>query len=206
MLPLCLDRQRGMVSREYWGESLPESVRVVKETKSLWVCSRLSNRRERHFPLSERLVQDRSWWANKMIEQKELFYKDRTSVPEPIFCSLVRSKPQALCLLKMRNKALLSAVRTLTFSCHVMLRWWMGHCDDGCGYLVRSNALNTEREVHKTLQSTVHDSMIIQIFILLMKSNSRMPWNGRHVVYLSVNFKSRSLITYLVLVVFWFIW
>ena len=45
----------------------------------------------------------------------------------------------------------------------------MVHCDDGCGYLVRSNALNTEREVHKTLQSTVHDSMIKQIFILLMK-------------------------------------
>ena len=34
MLPRCLDRQLGMVSREYWGESLPESVRVVKETKS----------------------------------------------------------------------------------------------------------------------------------------------------------------------------
>ena len=41
--------------------------------------------------------------------------------------------------------------------------------------LVRSNALDTEREVHKTLQSTVHVSMIMQIFILLMKSNSRMP-------------------------------
>ena len=72
MLPRCLDRQQGMVSREYWGESLQESVQVVKETKSWWVYSRLSNRRERHFPLSERLVQDRSWWANKMIEQKEL--------------------------------------------------------------------------------------------------------------------------------------
>ena len=34
MFPRCLDRQLGMVSREYWGESLPESVRVVKETKS----------------------------------------------------------------------------------------------------------------------------------------------------------------------------
>ena len=32
--PRCLDRQRGMVSREYWGESLQESVRVVKENKS----------------------------------------------------------------------------------------------------------------------------------------------------------------------------
>ena len=49
-------------------------------------------------------------------------------------------------------------------------------------------------------------TIVWQIFILPMKSNSRMPWNGRHVVYLSVNFKSRSLITYLVLVVFWFIW
>ena len=175
MFPRCLERQRGMVSREYWGKSLPESVRVVKEKKSWWACFRLSDSGEWHFPLSERLVQDRSWWANKMIEQKELFYKDRTSVPEPTFRSLVKSKPQALCLLKMRNKALLSAVRTLTFSSHVMLRWWMGHCDDGCGYLVRSNALNIEREVHKTLQSTVHDSMIIQLFILLMKSNSRMP-------------------------------
>ena len=57
--------------------------------------------------------------------------------------------------------------------CHVKMV--DGHCDDGFGYLVRSNALNTEREVHKTLQLTVHDSMIIQIFILLMKSNSRMP-------------------------------
>ena len=106
----------------------------------------------------------------------------------------------------MRNKALPSTVRTLTFSCHVMLRWWMGHCADECRYLVRSNALNTERKIHKTLQSTVHDSLIIQIFILLLKSNSRMPWNGRHVVYVNVNFKGRSLITYLVLVVFWFIW
>ena len=83
-------------------------------------CSRLSDSGEWHFPLSKRLVQDRSWWANKMIEQKEIFYKDRTSVPEPIFCSLVSSKTQTLCSLKMRNKALLSAVRTLTFSCHVM--------------------------------------------------------------------------------------
>ena len=58
-------------------------------------------------------------------------------------------------------------------SCHVKMV--DGHCDDGCGYLVRSNALNIEREVHKTRQSTIHDSMIIQIFILLMKSNSRMP-------------------------------
>ena len=165
MLPRCLDRQRGMVSREYWGEHLPVSVRVVKKTKSWWVYSRLSNRRERYFPLFERLVQDRSWWANKMIEQKELFYKDRTLFPEPIFCSQVSSRPQALCLLKMRKQALLSAVRTLTYSCHVTLRWWIRDCDDGCGYLVRSNALNTEREVHKTLQSTFHDSMIIQIFI-----------------------------------------
>ena len=44
--------------------------------------------------------------------------------------------------------------------CHVKMV--DGHCDDGCGYLVRSNALNTKREVYKTLQSTVHDSMIIQ--------------------------------------------
>ena len=120
MFPRCLERQRGMVSREHWGESLPESVRMIKENKSWWACFRLSDSGEWHFPLSERLVQDRSWWANKMIEQKELFYKDRTSVPEPIFCSLVSSKPQALCLLKMRNKALLSAVGTLTYSCHVM--------------------------------------------------------------------------------------
>ena len=106
-----------MVSREYWGgESLQESVQVVKENKS-W-SEPVSG--EWHFPPSERLVQDRSWWANKMIEQKELFYKDRTLVPEPIFCSQVSSKPQALCLLKMRNKALLSAVGTLTYSCHVM--------------------------------------------------------------------------------------
>ena len=126
MSPQCLDGQRGMVSREYWGESLPESVQMVKENKSWWVCSRLSDSGEWHFPLSERLVQDKSWWANKMIKQRELFYKDRTSVPEPIFCSLVSSKPQAICLFKMRNNALLSAVRTLTFSCHVMLRWWMG--------------------------------------------------------------------------------
>ena len=41
--------------------------------------------------------------------------------------------------------------------CHVKMV--DGHCDDGFGYLVRSNALNTEREVHKTLQLTVHDSM-----------------------------------------------
>ena len=91
MLPRCLERQRGMVSREHWGESLPESVRVIKENKSWWACFRLSDSGEWHFPLSERLVQDKSWWANKMIEQKELFYKDRTSVPEPIFCSLVSS-------------------------------------------------------------------------------------------------------------------
>ena len=77
----------------------------------------------------------------------------------------------------MRNKAQPSTERTLTFSCHVMLRWWIRHCDNGCGYLVRSNALNTEREVHKTLQSTVHDSMIIQIFILLMRSNSRILYS-----------------------------
>ena len=141
MLPWCIDRQRGMVSREYWGESLPESVQVVKETKSWWACFRLSDSGEWHFPLY----------------------------------------------------SVLSTVRTLTFSCHVMLRWWMGHCDDGCEYLVRSNALNTEREVHKTLLSTVHDGMIIQIFILLMKSNSIMPWNGRQVVYFSVNFKSYNL-------------
>ena len=132
MSPRCRDGQRGMVSREYWGESLQESVQMVKENKSWWVCSRLSDSGEWHFPLSERLVQDKSWWANKMIKQRELFYKDRTSVPEPIFCSLVGFKPQAPCLLKMRNKALLAAVRTLTFSCHVMYhvkmvdktRWW----------------------------------------------------------------------------------
>ena len=46
------------------------------------------------------------------------------------------------------------------------------------------------------------------IFILLMKLNSRMPWNGGHVVYMyfTVNFKSKNLITYLALVVFRFIW
>ena len=76
--------------------------------------------------------------------------------------------------------------------CHVKMV--DGHCDDGCGYLVRSNALNTEREVHKTLQSTVHDSMIIQIFILRMKSNLRMPWNGRHVVYFGVNLRVEVLL------------
>ena len=40
----------------------------------------------------------------------------------------------------------------------------------------------------------------------LMKLNSRMLWNGRHVVYFTVNFKSKNLITYLALVVFRFIW
>ena len=34
MFPRCLDRQRGMVSREYWDESLPESVQMVEENKS----------------------------------------------------------------------------------------------------------------------------------------------------------------------------
>ena len=34
MSPQCLDGQRGTVSREYWGESLPESVQMVKENKS----------------------------------------------------------------------------------------------------------------------------------------------------------------------------
>ena len=58
-----------MVSREYWGESLPESVRMVKENKS-WSEP---DSGEWHFPLSKRLEQAKSWWANKMIEQKELF-------------------------------------------------------------------------------------------------------------------------------------
>ena len=104
---------------------------------------------------------------------------------------------------KLKQQSCINMFKLLLL-CHVKMV--DGHCNDGCGYLVRSNALNIERGVHKTLHSTVHDSMIIQIFILLMKSNSRMPWNGRHVVYFSVNFKGRSLITYLVLVVFWFIW
>ena len=34
MFPRCLEGQRGMVSREYWGESLQESTPVVKENKS----------------------------------------------------------------------------------------------------------------------------------------------------------------------------
>ena len=34
-------------------------------------CSRLSDSGEWHFPLSERLKQAKSWWANKMVEQKE---------------------------------------------------------------------------------------------------------------------------------------
>ena len=35
MFPRCLDGQRGMASREYrGGESLPESVQMVKENKS----------------------------------------------------------------------------------------------------------------------------------------------------------------------------
>ena len=50
------------------------------------------------------------------LNKKKPFYKDRTSVAESIFCWQVSSKPQAPCLLKVRNKALLSAVRTLTFS------------------------------------------------------------------------------------------
>ena len=48
-----------MVSREYWGESLPESMRVVKRKqvlKSLFQAFRY-NSGERHFALSERLEQ-----------------------------------------------------------------------------------------------------------------------------------------------------
>ena len=160
MFPRCLERQRGMVSLEYWGESLPESEKEKKEL--IRACSRLSDKREWHFPLSERLVQDRSWWANKMIKQKEFFYKGRTSASEPIFCLLVSSKPQALFLLKMPNKALLSTVRTLTFSRHVMSCHVMS-CRDGGWWPVMMGVdiwwgvmlwiLNTRR-VHKTLQLT----------------------------------------------------
>ena len=66
-----------------------------------------------------------------------------------------------------------------------------GHCDDGCGYLV-----NTEYWTWGTQNASieVHDSMIIQIFILRMKSNLRMPWNGRHVVYFGVNLRVEFLL------------
>ena len=144
--PRCLDRQRGMVSREYWGESLQESVRVVKENKSwsepvpgfqivesgTFHYLNASNRirvdepirwlkkktrvdepdsGEWHFQLSERPKQAMSWWANKMVEQKEALllemktrlYKHRTSV----YCWLVWSKLRAPCLLRMRKTALL---------------------------------------------------------------------------------------------------
>ena len=65
--------------------------------------------------------------------------------------------------------------------CHVKMV--DGHCDDGCGYLVRSNALNTEREVHKTLQLTVHDSMTnihftneVELENALKRSTRRLFW------------------------------
>ena len=78
-------------------------------------CSRLSDSGEWHFPLSERLKQAKSWWANKMVEQKEALllvmkttlYKHRTSV----YCWLFCSKPQPPCLLKMRKTALLQRQR-----------------------------------------------------------------------------------------------
>ena len=64
-----------------------------------------------------------------MVEKKEKTYKQTNSeiITNPTYQLLkTREKHSALCLLKMRNKALPSTVRTLTFSCHVMLRWWMG--------------------------------------------------------------------------------
>ena len=78
-------------------------------------CSRLSDSGEWHFPLSERLKQAKSWWANKMVEQKEALllvmkttlYKHTTSV----YCWLFCSKPQPPCLLKMRKTALLQRQR-----------------------------------------------------------------------------------------------
>ena len=36
LLPRCRDREPRMVSREHWGESLPESVQVIEENKRSW--------------------------------------------------------------------------------------------------------------------------------------------------------------------------
>ena len=62
-------------------------------------------------------LQRRDQHSVSRLSKKKSLYKDRTSVAEPIFCWQVSSNPQVPCLLKMRNKALLSTVRTLTLSC-----------------------------------------------------------------------------------------
>ena len=93
------------VSEEWWVVSTGESL-----CRNLWEWLKKTrvdepDSGEWYFPLSERLEQDRSWWANKMVEQKKplllvmktRLYKDRTSV----YCWLVWFTPQAPYLLKM---------------------------------------------------------------------------------------------------------